>query len=127
MSTKKLNKKGHSLNGRMNRTFSEAFKRKKVREILEKKVKVHQVCDIYKVSRTSVYKWIYKYSELVKGTKLVLQMDSETMRTKYLQDQVKELERVLGQKQMEIELLSRTLEQASNDLGFDIKKKYAQR
>ena len=125
MSTKKLQKTEGPIQQKHNRTFSEAFKKSKVKEITENRLSVKQVCDLYDVSRTSVYKWVYKYSSLEKGTKQVVQMESESLKTKRLLEQVAELERVIGQKQLQVDLLSKTLEIASAEIGYDIKKKYA--
>ena len=125
MSTKKLTQPKFQIREKNNRTFSENFKRKKVKEILEKRVSIRQVCELYSVSRTSVYRWIYKYSPLEQGTKQVIQMESEALKTKLLLQQVAELERVIGQKQLEIDYLTKTLEMASTEVGYDLKKKYA--
>jgi len=125
MSTKKLQKTQGPIQQKHNRTFSETFKRAKVKEIIENRLSVRQVCELYNVSRTSVYKWVYKYSSLEKGTKQVVQMESESLKTKRLLEQVAELERVIGQKQLHVDLLNKTLEIASAEVGYDIKKKYA--
>ncbi|WP_299466945.1 helix-turn-helix domain-containing protein, partial [uncultured Microscilla sp.] len=66
------------------RVFSTDFKRSKVQKILKKELTVQQISDLYDVSRSSVYKWIYKYSTLEKGTKLVVQMESEGFKTQQL-------------------------------------------
>jgi putative transposase len=123
MSTKKLSSTKVQIQQKYNRSFSESFKRKKVKEILEKRLSIKQVSELYGVSRTSVYKWIYKYSALERGTKQVIQMESEALKTKLLLQQVAELERVVGQKQLEIDYLSKTLELASKEVGYDLKKK----
>lgn len=112
-------------NSKMNRSFSDDFKKAKVKEIIEKRLTVKQVCELYDVSRTSVYKWIYKFSGSQPESKIVLQMDSESIKTKRLLEQVAELERRLGQKQLEIDFLDQTLSVASTELGYDLKKKYA--
>jgi transposase len=125
MSTKKLSSTKVQIQQKYNRSFSESFKRKKVKEILEKRLSIKQVSELYGVSRTSVYKWIYKYSALERGTKQVIQLESEALKTKLLLQQVAELERVVGQKQLEIDYLSKTLELASKEVGYDLKKKYA--
>lgn len=75
-----------------NRTFSEAFKKTKVKEIVEKRISIKQFCELYQVSRTSVYKWLYQYSNLERGVKQVVQMESEAFKTKELLSQIKELE-----------------------------------
>ena len=124
MSTKKLQEPSFQIQQKNNRTFSESFKRSKVKEIVEKRLTVKQVSDLYGVTRTSVYKWLYKYSALERGTKQVIQMESEALKTKLLLQQVAELERVVGQKQLEIDYLTKTLELASEEVGYDLKKKY---
>lgn len=112
-------------NSKINRGFSDSFKKSKVKEIIEKRLTVKQVCELYSVSRTSVYKWIYKYSNSTPESKQVVQMQSESLKTKRLLEQVAELERRLGQKQLEIDFLQETLSVASADVGYDLKKKYA--
>lgn len=124
MSKKQKKHPNFELNTKYNRTFSAVFKQKKVAEILSKQVSVTQVCQIYGVSRTSVYKWLQQYGNLEKGTKQVIQMESEALKTQKLLEQVAELERIVGQKQLEIDYLDKTLEQASLEVGYDLKKKY---
>ena len=97
------------------RSFSEEFKKAKVQELIEKRLTVGELCRLYDVSRTAVYKWLYKYSkDYQRKTILVVQMESEAYKTLRLQQQVAELERVIGQKQMEIDFLNKLL-----DIGSD--------
>jgi transposase len=111
---------------RTNRCFSEEFKKSKVKELVEKQVTVTQLTRLYGVTRTAVYKWLYKYSPHYKRkTTLVVQMESESHKTMRLQQQVAELERIIGQKQLEIDFLNKLLEIGSEDLGFDIKKNFS--
>ena len=127
MSSKKL-KKGFesSRKYRQNRTFSEAFKRDKIKKIESKHLKVSEVCDLYEVSSAAVYKWLYKYGQKTeKGVKIVIEMESEAIKTKMLLEQVAELERIIGQKQLEKDYLDKLLELESQLLGYDIKKKHA--
>jgi len=114
----------YSLNSKYNRYFSESFKRTKVSEIQQKLLTISQVCELYEVSRTTVYKWIYLYSNLGPGVKMVVEMESESLKTKELLERNAELERFIGQKQLEIEYLQKILELSSKDLGYDLKKKY---
>ncbi len=125
MSPKKLTKTKFQIRGTCNRFFSESFKRSKVQEILEKRITVQQLSDLYQVSRSSIYKWIYKYSVYEPGTKTVVEMESESMKTKRLLEQVAELEGIIGQKQLEIDYLNKAFEIASKEVGYDLKKKYA--
>jgi transposase len=110
------------------RCFSEQFKQAKVKELMEKRLTIHQLCQLYEVSRTSVYKWLYKYSpHHNQKTTLVVQMESEAFKTQQLLRQIAELERAVGQKQLEIEFLNKLLELGSEELGFDLKKNYSAR
>lgn len=114
-----------TIKSKYNRNFSEAFKKAKVDELQRKVITIPQLCALYEVSRTTVYKWIYAYSDLEPGVKMVVEMESEASKTKQLLERNAELERFIGQKQLEIEYLQKTLELASAELGYDLKKKYA--
>lgn len=117
--------KKFQIESKYNRTFSEAFKKEKVLDLLEKRVRIKELCELYSLSRSTVYKWLYLYSSAEKGTKMVIQMESEQVKTQLLLSRVAELERAVGQKQLEIDYLNAAFEVASEELGFDIKKKYA--
>jgi len=105
------------------RHFSEEFKKAKVKDIVEKRLTVLELSRLHKVSTVAVYKWLYKYSPYHdRKTTLVVQMESEATKTKYLMQQVADLERVIGQKQLEIDFLNKLLEIGSEELGFDLKK-----
>ena len=111
---------------RQNRTFSEEFKKSKVKALTEKQVTVQQLSRLYKVSRGAVYKWLYKYSpQYQRKATLVVQMESEEQKTIRLRQQVAELERTIGQKQLEIDFLHKLLEIGSEELGFDLKKNFS--
>ena len=55
---------------------------------------------------------------------MVVQQDSEAVKTQELLKRVAELERILGQKQMEIDYQSKLIEIASKELEIDIKKSF---
>ena len=107
------------------RHYSEAFKQEKVKMLEERKVTVRQLSKIYEVSETAIYKWIRKYSTLItKQERVVVEKESEGSKTIELMKKVAELERIIGQKQLEIDFLNKTIEIGSSSLGVDIKKKY---
>lgn len=121
-----MKKNKSKLELRTNRCFSEEFKKSKVKELVEKQVTVTQLSRLYGVTRTAVYKWLYHYSadHERRGT-LVVQMESESYKTERLQQRVAELERAIGQKQLEIDFLNKLLEVASDEIGYDVKKKFS--
>src|SRR5688572_10413114 len=96
---------------RQNRYFGESFKRKKVSEIERNLTRVSEVCRQYQVSNAAVYKWIYKYGHMrKKGIKQVVEAQSDTRKLLQLLEQIKELERALGQKQIKIDFLENQIE-----------------
>lgn len=108
-----------------NRRFSEAFKRERVAAIEAKQITIAQTTRVYGISATSLYKWIYRYSDKIKGTRVVVEMESEGKKIEGLLRRIAELERIVGQKQMALDIAEQTLELASEEVGFDLKKKYA--
>ena len=109
---------------RVSRYFSESLKRKIVGELEKNLVTVSEVCKEYQVSHTSVYKWIYKYSAMrKKSIKMVVESDSDVVKMKVMREHIAELERLLGQKQFEIDFLNKQLELLGEHYQVDLKKK----
>ena len=106
------------------RVFSEALKKKAVKDIESGKASVFGVCREYQVSHRSVYNWLNKYSRhLQSQQRLVVQMESEAYKTKELEKRIQELEAALGRKQLEVDFLSKLIDQGKEELGVDLKKK----
>lgn len=116
-------KNSTKLNIRQSRVFSEEFKREKVQELCSGLYSINALCKLWGVTSTTVYRWLYKYSpDHKKGTTMVIQKDSEALKTSELLNKVADLERWLGQKQMQIDYLEKLIEIASKDAGVDLKK-----
>jgi transposase len=108
---------------RPRRIFSDALKKKIVKDIETGKVNVSGVSREYQVSEIAVYKWLKKFSaHLHPITTIVMQMDSEQYRTKELEKKIADLEAAVGRKQLEIDFLNKLIEIADKDMGIDIKK-----
>jgi transposase-like protein len=113
-----------SFDKRMSRNFGEKFKKDVVKRIEDNEFSVREVSDLYDVSTTAVYKWVYKYSILYqKGYKQIIEPMSSTKKVKQLQGRIKELEQAVGQKQMKVDFLEKLIELSEEELGIDIKKK----
>lgn len=109
---------------RQNRYFSEDFKRAKVNELERNLVTISELCREYKVSRTSVYKWIYKYSANRKRQeRQIIERMSDTRKIDELKQKIKDLERIIGQKQIQIDFKDKMIEIAEEKYGIEIKKK----
>lgn len=106
------------------RYFSADFKKKRVQELENNLVSVSDICKTYKVSRTSVYRWLYKYSNMAKKqVRQVVEAKSDTKKIQLLEDRIKELERIIGQKQILIDFQDKMIEIAESTYEVDIKKK----
>lgn len=96
-----------------------------VKDIESGKATIAQVCREFSVSDVSIYNWLNKYSQFHKsGAKIIVELKSESYRSKELEKKVKDLEAALGRKQLEVELLKKIIEVASSEMGVDIKKKH---
>jgi transposase len=112
------------IRNKQNRYFSESLKKEIVRGLERNLHSVADVCQVHQVSRTSVYRWIYKYSSMAsKQVKQVVEAKSDTQKIKALEERIKELERVIGQKQLLLEFKDKMIEIAESTYHVDIKKK----
>jgi transposase len=111
---------------RINRKFSEDFKRKKVSELDRNLVTVCELCREYQISSTSVYRWIYHYSTMKKkGLRQVVEAKSDSRKLLQLKEEIRELQRIIGEKQVLIDFKDKMIELAEGEYGVEIKKKFS--
>lgn len=111
---------------RINRKFSEDFKRKRVSELERNLITVSELCREYQISVTSAYRWIYKYSTMKKkGLKQVVEAKSDGRKLLQMKEEIKELQRIIGEKQILIDFKDKMIELAEGEYGLDIKKKFS--
>lgn len=108
------------------RIFSEELKKKAVKDLTGKRTTIKALMNEHQISPQTVYKWLYKYSPYhEQKCTLVVQMKSEEIKNSELRQRMAELERIVGQKQLEIDFLNKLLEIGSGELGFDLKKSFS--
>ena len=106
------------------RFFSESFKKGKVHEIERNLITVLQVSKEYEVTTTAVYKWLYKYSHFrKKQIRQIIEPMSDSRKIDELRAKIKELEQLIGQKQIQLEFKDKMIEIAEQIYKIDIKKK----
>lgn len=106
------------------RIFSEDFKKLRVKEYESGKFTLAELSRLHGVSLGIVYRWVHKYSTYNKKSCKIVEMDeSSTKKVKEMENRIKELERIVGQKQLKIDFLEKMIEIADEDFNIDIKKK----
>ena len=110
---------------RVRRSFSTEFRRKKVEEIECKISTVSEISREYQVTRAAVYKWVAQYSSTMKKKeRLIVEAESDTRKLAAFQQRIAELERLLGQKQIQLEFMEKIIDIAEETYQVDIKKKF---
>lgn len=110
---------------RKHRKFSVEFKKSIVTEYESGRLSVAQLGRLHSLQETLIYRWIHKFSTFnTQGVRIVEMKDSTSKRVKDLENKVKELERMVGQKQITIDYLERMIEIAKDEFQIDIKKNF---
>lgn len=113
---------------RQRRIFSEAIKKRVVGDIERGMCTVLEASRELGVSINSVYQWVHKYSaHLKKNRVLVVEDKSEAYRSKELERRIRDLEAMVGRKQMEVDLLNALIAKANEAYKTDIKKNFSNR
>jgi transposase-like protein len=111
---------------RQSRTFSTLFKQQLVSDLDYKRTTIREVCQQYQVSSKTVYQWLHQYSPHHQGrTRMVVECESEEKQTAALRARVAELERIVGQKQIQLDYLEQIISVANVHYGDDLKKNSA--
>lgn len=111
---------------RRRRTFSDTFKRDKVREIELGLVRISEVKKQYCVSDTAIYQWLRKFGvQKESSERLIVEIMSDTRALRELKERIAELERLVGQKQIEVDFFKKMIDLAQEHYGIEIKKNYS--
>lgn len=111
---------------RQRRTFSPTLRKEVVRLIESGKLSVTGATREYQVSSTTIYRWVHRYSTYnKKGAVLVVDKESQAEKLNQMQQKIAELEQAVGHKQMQIDYYEKFIDLASEEVGQDLKKKYA--
>jgi len=107
------------------RRFSESFRQEKVLELESGITSARDIIKEYEVSYTSIRRWINKYGKNKndKPKRIIVESESDTKKLIELRKRVAELERIDGQKQLQIDFNKKMIELAEEFYKVDIKKK----
>lgn len=107
------------------RKFTDDFKRQVVKEFEQGTMSVRQMARLYGIANTQIYSWIYKFSIFnEKGCRIIEMKESQSSKLKEMEERIKELERVVGQKQIMIEYLDKMIDLTKEEFNIDIKKNF---
>jgi transposase len=107
------------------RRYGENFKRSLVKQYESGEYTVLELSRLYGISLQSIYRWIHAFSHYEQKGIIVIEKSASSLeKLKQQAARIKELERVVGQKQMELEYLEKLIELAGTELGIDLKKNF---
>jgi len=110
---------------RKRRRYSDEFKQELVKLFESGKYSVLQMERLYGVSNASIYDWIYKFSTFNEKSYRVVEMkESSSKKLQELEAKVKELEQIVGRKQIMIDYLNKMVDIAKEEYNIDIKKNF---
>lgn len=110
---------------RKQRRYSPEFKKQVVKEFESGKLSVPQLSKLHGMSTTSIYRWIYKFSNFNEsGFRIIEMAKSSTTKLQEMEQRIKKLEQIVGQKQIMIDYLETMIQVAQDELGYDIKKNF---
>jgi len=112
---------GKKLNIRRN--FTQDFKRTLIKEYESGQYTISEHSVLYLITRTVIYRWIHKYSTYNRKRAIIVEMkDSSIKKVLELQKRLREMERIVGQKQIKIDYLEKMIEIAEKQYQLSIKK-----
>ena len=107
------------------RKFSQEFKKSIVAHFESGQFSVLQLSKLHSIAETIIYRWIYQFSTFnQRGQRIIEMKDSTENKIKEQTARIQELERLVGQKQIQIEYLEKMIELAKSELDIDLKKNY---
>ena len=110
---------------RKQRRYSDEFKKEIVSLFEKGKFSVSQLEKLYGIGNPTIYNWIYKFSTFnEKGIRIIEMKESSATKLSELEKKVKELEQIVGQKQIKIDYLEKMIDIAKDELNVDIKKNF---
>lgn len=109
---------------KVRRVFSEGFKKDKVHLYETGKMSVTQICRLYEISETAMYKWINKYRVTPASERIVVETDSDYLKLVELQKRIDKLEKLIGKQQLELEYRKAVINAASEHYQEDVEKKF---
>ena len=110
---------------RKRRVFTDEFKQSLVKEFDTGQFSVNELSRLHGIANSAIYRWIYNFSTFnQKGYRIIEMKESSNKKVKNLEQKIKDLEQIVGKKQIMIDYLEKMMEIAKDELDIDIKKNF---
>lgn len=107
------------------RRYSEDVKRSLVRDFESGRYSILELSLLHGIHKNNLYRWVYKFSTFnQRGYRVVESNESTMSKVRHLEQRIRELEQLVGQKQIQIDYLEKMIEVAKGELQIDIKKNF---
>jgi transposase-like protein len=106
------------------RRYGKVFKQSRVDDFEKGIFTVAQICRMYEIGETTMYRWIERYTRYPKEKNAVIVevANSQTEKVKQLEQRIAKLEGALGRKQIQLDYYECLLEELKEE-GVDVEKK----
>ena len=107
------------------RVFSESFKKEKVKEIEAGQISIYQLSKMLNLGDTAIYGWMKKYStKPYKKEVIVIETESDYLRSKKLEEEVKHLTSLLGKMHIKVDFYEELINQVNLHYQADVEKDF---
>ncbi len=110
---------------KVRRLFSESFKKEKVSQIESGELTVYRLSKMLDLGDTAIYAWMKKYSTKPwKQEVVVIETDSDYLRSKRLEVEVNHLTTLLGKLHIRLDFYEGLIKEVDAHYGVDVKRDF---
>jgi transposase len=107
------------------RVFSESYKREQVSLIEKGEITVSELARMIGMKNSNpIYMWVKKYGKKPLTERIVIESQSDYMRLKELEKQLKEAEQLIGRQQIRLQFFEGIIDEVEAHYGEDPVKKF---
>lgn len=110
---------------KVRRVFSEDFKKEKVKQIESGHLTIYRLSKMLELGDAAIYGWMKKYStEPYKREVVVIETESDYLKSKKLEEEVKQLTSLLGKMHIKLDFYEELINEVNANFGTDVRKDF---
>jgi len=109
---------------RIRKSYSEEWKRDKIRLLEEGKIRVADLVNTYGMSPVSVWNWRKKYGSDYSAEKLVIETESDYLKCISLEKELKSQQIIIGKMHIQLEYFKGVISEINKHFKIDSEKKF---